>query len=1037
MDDPRVTVRHETVHHLKAMGLFTTQEWQVLEAQSRKSWMAQFAVPDAEEGIAYAYQGFKNGDAAPTGIIRRAFNKITHFLRRLGNALRGMGFQTWEDVFERVDAGTVGRRESDLVAGSTGARTMASMGGFDVRDAHRLATNVRNHVADFLTTQRRFNRWWHTTVGTMYHLSTINPKFKRVFDIGQDYLTDFSRYASIAEEQAPDLLLRLESMRDVLPWKFEGMKVVLKGASKADKQAIAAPIFTGTLVDKVVYSDEELRRDFDLTDKQIEYYRQFREAVNTSLDELTKSTIARMVRAVGIKRDAIAMIRDLPLAEFHQEIAAMLRFRARELANLSKTGRADMALLQAKAMTAAKQIKATIKLYNKIAKLKAEGYAPLSRFGEHTVYVEDTNAKGEKEGVFFSMYESEREANAEARRLAELYPDATITQNVRAQLAHRDLHGLTPDTIRIFAEALELDQDEAFQEYIRLAVNSTSALKRLLPRKGIEGYSQDVSRVLASFVLSNARLTSSNYHKGDLNEAVSDINPQTDGGDVKDMAKELAEYLQDPREEAGKFRGFLFLQFLGGSIASALVNATQPITMTVPYLLQFSDTKTLAAVMSKASLEAATGKPGIDVRAAYQRALDEGLIAPHEIHMLMAESGASMFNSGVARRLSKAWGSFFAIAEAFNRRSTFIAAYRIAVANEIPSPYEFARQAVAETQGIYNKGNRPKWARGPIGATIFTFKQFSIAYVEFLKRLPVKERAVALTILMLLAGISGLPFAEDIMDIIDTVMQWMGYSWNTKRELRKGTTAAVTALAEKLGQTEEVAAMMGKGIGQFILHGVSGIPGFPFDISARMGMHNLLPGSGSLKLSETDKERQILEVFGPAGSLVKSALDAATLAGQGKIGQAVETMLPVAMQNAVKGVKMWVTGEYKDRSGNKVMDVSKGEAFVKGIGFNPQRIAAESRRIGESMQDTRLHESTERAIVQRIAAARVDGDAAAAKQAYDDRDAWNRKNPDMPIIISERQIRSKARQMRTDRAERTIKRAPKEMRQNVREAMQP
>ena len=57
---------------------------------------------------------------------------------------------------------------------------------------------------------------------------------------------------------------------------------------------------------------------------------------------------------------------------------------------------------------------------------------------------------------------------------------------------------------------------------------------------------------------------------------------------------------------------------------------------------------------------------------------------------------------------------------------------------------EAAARAVHETQFIYNKGARPNWARGPVGATIFTFKAFSINYLEFLKRLPAPQRALRL-----------------------------------------------------------------------------------------------------------------------------------------------------------------------------------------------------------------------------------------------------------------------------------------------------
>jgi hypothetical protein len=65
-------------------------------------------------------------------------------------------------------------------------------------------------------------------------------------------------------------------------------------------------------------------------------------------------------------------------------------------------------------------------------------------------------------------------------------------------------------------------------------------------------------------------------------EAVENI--PKNKGDVRDEATKLVKYVQDPVEEAHKIRGLLFAQYIGGNVAAALVNTTQTLTMTYPYL---------------------------------------------------------------------------------------------------------------------------------------------------------------------------------------------------------------------------------------------------------------------------------------------------------------------------------------------------------------------------------------------------------------------------------------------------------------------
>jgi hypothetical protein len=905
------------------------------------------------------------------------------------------GVKTWAPVFKtQIKSATGNNGRFDRRFG-------------DIRFSRQAGEAIASELGNLLTSQRTFNRWWHRTVGTQFHKAKKDRHFRRVFNLGQDYLTDTSRYAMLAEKEAPNLLLRLEGAGDIFK----------RGISKADREAIAKPIFEGTLDDKL-WTDEELADRYGLNERQIGYFHEFRAAVDRSLDELAKATMAKMAKGIGLEMPAIMSYRDLSLNEFHGEVASLMRERARLLKEAAEQmGDSDpgKALALERADTAKTQLRAMSQLYNRVVKLKDEGYAPLMRFGEYSVYVTQEGADGGREQVFFGLYETQREANAAAKALELEYPDADVSQGILSKEAWRVFQGLSPDTVEIFAKAAGLDAEPLFQDYLRLAVNNRSALKRLIHRKGVPGFSQDVTRVLASFVTSNARLTSSNYHLGEMQAAVDAI-PKSKG-DVRDEAVLLWKYLADPVEEAGALRGFLFFQFLGGSIASALVNATQPVTMTAPYLAKFADAATVAAELGKATMEAAGNKPGADVRQAYERAVEEGIVAPHEIYQLMAQArGNALGASGISRAM-KVWGAFFSLAEAFNRRATFVAAYRIAVKKGQANPYEFAKQAVHETQGIYNKGNRPNWARGPVGATVFTFKQFSISYVEFLKRLHgsnPKAFWLALAILMLAAGLEGMPFAEDIEDVLDTIGQWLGYSTNTKKWLR-----------------DHAAEALGEGAAAFVLHGISALPGFPLDVSLRMGLQNLIPGTALFKRSEADKAREATEVLGPVGGVALSAGRALESAAKGDVAGAARHAAPKAIADLLKGAEMWEKGYYTDGRGRRVIDTTGGEAVLKAAGFQPARVAAESRNINIIKETIDLHRVTESGIADKWARAIVEQDQKKIDEARRELEQWNEKNPEEPIKLTFSQIQRRVLEMRRTRAERFTKSAPKELRGQV------
>ncbi len=927
---------------------------------------------------------------------------------------------------------------------------------------------------------------WHKTVGTMYNLAERSPAFKPVFEAAQNFIDDVSFYASEAAELAPKILPKLDAIKDITK----------KPISADDNKAIAKPIFEGTLlwgrdrdgtpvlVDSlaeaasklsterkaqilettgnlpagihkawkalpaatyakmidsryettflkagVVWTDDELKSLFSLNDEQIALYHEFRDSANQSLDSMTK---AEMLRIGG--KDVKDMQDQVMSAQSATEASHMLMERLSDIA-MTEPDRAT-SLFQA-VQDIKNRVETTVGL-------QAAGYAPLSRFGKYTV---DVVEGGERQ--YFGLFETMHEANTMAAQMRSEFGITNVSQGTLSAESYKLFAGITPESLELFGNMLGLEsdgdkaRDQAFQEYIRLTKNNRSAMKRLIHRKGIAGYSEDVGRVLASFVYSNARQTAGGLHMGDLDEAVQAI-PKAQG-ELTDVAVKLRDYIKNPQEEGQAIRGLLFAQFLGGSIASAMVNMTQPITVTFPYLSQFGGAKNAAAQLAKAAKQMA-GKGAVyepDLAVAMKRAEDDGTISPQEVHQLMKQArGANPLTSGdgtylgdgkalaqnTMTRFSLAWGKLFSAAEQINRQVTFIAAYRIAKEQGIADPDSFARKAINETQFVYTKASKMQWGRGAIGGTLMTFKTYSIAYLELMHRLwnqgeagsverkqGRKAAMLMIATMLVLSGAGGLPFEDDLIDLIDGLAGYAGYNFSTKK-----------ARQEFLEET------LGKPMADFVDKGVTGLPGVPLDVSGRLGMGNLIPGTGIFKQSN-NHTNDVMELLGPAGKLATNVFSGLDDIAKGDVLAGLKQMAPNAVQNAVQGGSMATSGMYKDTKGYKVVETNGLEAALKAIGFQPSSVA--------DIQEANWHNQSAKAFYslkkQEINAQWANGifmkDPNEVQAARDAITSWNEKNPDQRMVISMASVLKKAKEMNKSKDQRIADTAPKAMRTQMRQ----
>lgn len=195
--NPTSTAHHEAMHALKEAGLFTVREWNLLLDQAKKKWNKKYGVPDSEEGIAYAFGDWRLEKGNFDGAVVNLFKRIEKFFERLANFVRGMGFNTLDDIFYNIRTGVVGKRvpKEDRVK-STEKR-------FSVEEEQRGADVIDGAVEDIIQDEKTLHGRWVDSAkrvvrqieDRLHPLSTLEDRREFLLD---RYLTQ-GRIANVQE----------------------------------------------------------------------------------------------------------------------------------------------------------------------------------------------------------------------------------------------------------------------------------------------------------------------------------------------------------------------------------------------------------------------------------------------------------------------------------------------------------------------------------------------------------------------------------------------------------------------------------------------------------------------------------------------------------------------------------------------------------------------------------------------------------------------------------------------------------------------
>ena len=871
----------------------------------------------------------------------------------------------------------------------------------------RASTAVRLGVAAANAANAGTIRLMRRHIATPQHVAILNPDFKKAHDNIQARLAYENHEAGKVQVHVPEI------------WQTR----LLVGKRKKDIESVSKALFDGTMADKV-WDNDELVDKFGLTPKQINLYERMRASINDSLGNMTVDTLSALAK--GTKLVNIETINRLKLTDSTptDHNFDMQKHMTDELERLDKGGLLSKAAVKRMQGQLDDIFKVMDSVVDKFENLIDQGYAPLMRFGNYAVEVRN---KDTAELDLFELYEgtditgplAQWKAIKDLEKKYDLdkYTISKGTLNPDAFKQFTD-KGLNPETVQLFASELGLDSDGAIQAYLKVAISNRSALKRLIHRKKIAGYSEDMPRVVSAFVMSNARHSGRMLYNGEIESSIQKIKDGNLQGEMQNVFKNM----EDPQEEYAGVRNTMFHWFMAFSPAFLLLNLTQPFTQTIPKLAAYTSATRAHTDMAhalgivgkysgKATWNATKWVAGKDdpnwqgfedhlpvwvKKEDYLRMSREGHLDPQNVWMIR---GLERGKTGVA---SGAWGGFENLAgwpaevsEGINRRSTMIAAFKVAKRmgpaklkqKGFDSDYEFAVSVIQQTQGIYNKGNRSGLARGTgklgqFGPLVMVFKQFTINYVEQMIRHGRDKEFKSLALMMLwqfgIAGMFGLPFVDDLRDILEGALyRVFGKSFNLADELEN---------------------LMGKTAAQNLMYGVPSNNN-PIDFYGRSSMGNLLPLTDFARPNEGDWG----ELIGASSSFFENFYTASKYLAEGRYRDAVVVASPRYVKDAVNGYEIYTTGSYRNHKGDKVMDMSKSDGLIKGLGqFNPSSNAKSGRERSEGYHMKNMIKNNQDRYSLKLAEAIYEDNDKLYDEIYEEMDAWNERNKEPYLIDIEK-----------------------------------
>jgi hypothetical protein len=919
---------HEGFHVAENLGLFTPNEVELLNANLDKiREVIRTRLPYAPDNLppqevrAYGLNAriAERADFGP--LVNRIFDKVAQFVERIGNFVRGQGFQTWRDVFDAFADGYMAGREPSnprYARGQGNVDFAAPRLPADVADAHKVVKRAtENQISGFM-------KWFGSPILTM---GKVKPALGAAADTQRTLYTRTNEMTFEAENKIADFITQLQ------PQEKANVTRVWEEASR-------------------------LRR-------------------KPKLDGLNETERAALTNAMeAFQRGFDYLIESYVWDKFSPDGAKTAGDRAR----LEKfwgrhSGKHLWEIPKSQLLAASPE---GYRMMQEYERARNPYYMPQMARGTHFVAAYRKNGKGERTGPplrmiaytplnvaqkFRGFADPVAQAQAELRRQ---FPNdrSHFVMEVGQQFTKDNEANQLREQGDFIAQYLEQLVDKGGKAGREAATQMLGQIDKaqmdriFRPNQGIlqavtpqneQTYLMDT---MPQYLLSLAKIQAKRYTQDAFTRATKNLSP-----DDKAFLQDLRDYSTTPTEAFGNIRSMAFFMYLGGAFDTALINLTQLPLMTSRVLMRDGGVgaqkhllSSMADVMrfgaprfnelasgqrsQHAFIERVMQRLPEDERVAMQQAVRQGVFDPvtttearqQFTSEFMRRMGSKnpVGSANNANKLSRLFGLPMKIIEEYNRASTFLAAYRLAKAdpdvitrsNKIDNanyetPYSYAMNKVFDSQFLTTKEDRALLQRFTPAAEVATqFMSYPLKTIEIFTRDislilnnigrgdPELAKAGAVGLLaftvplIAMAGIWALPGADFLKELTERLIgQLWGSTQNFDADLR-----------EWLGG------------GQWAEAAVRGVPHAMgiMGLSRRLSI-DPVPFNDLTSLST-------LGLFGPAGSLAETYLSTAPqYYRNGDYWNLAAALLPRSLGNVVRGAQVGIEGEQRTLRGNRVI----------------------------------------------------------------------------------------------------------------------
>lgn len=617
-------------------------------------------------------------------------------------------------------------------------------------------------------------------------------------------------------------------------------------------------------------------------------------------------------------------------------------------------------------------------LDNDFSQMENKPYFPHMRYGEWSVVVHNQAGKV----IQVVTADTRLGQHLEYKRARAQFAGQGVTiSKSKLSDGHRALQGMPAFFMKELMKKipnLTKEQTDVLEFMIQEHSPVRGYKARFLHRRGVEGYSEDLIRGFNSYVMSWSSHVARSKHMPLAQLAINRLNERgaikrtVDEANVNELMQikehldRHLDYIANPQNEWQALRTFIFFQHLWLNVKSAAVNLTSLPMVTWPYLASRFGNEEASRAMTWATNQLGsvlTTGANADPRAIrfYAWGIEQGFIDQALMtEVAVAASEYSEHKNPLNPPVKKfiynlvfAGAVPFQIIEKTNRVVTGFSAMKLGLDMGMSETeaFAFARKTVEDTQNENARWNNPEFARGKAGA-FFPFMRYVTHIVNKFAFGGDPASMYWWLVMASMAGVTGLPFAEDVEEIVSGILtqyrQRMGIK-NPHVDLNR----SMHELIGSLGADPEL-VMHGLSRESFGLTELANEFGVPFpgvDLSASLGLGNILPGTQAFKQAMQNKDMTSAELLGALAE--ESGATASSI--MGIVGSMVsddpstwaraEAALPAALKNVSKAERIRRQEALYDRQGNIVAEFDSEDPLARmellglTFGFKPEKIS--------------------------------------------------------------------------------------------------